>query len=126
MLTGQLNQFILQPLTIQKIWSFHHGIYNRTRTSATGGHLSNREMYILVKDVLLNSLDLKQEPYSNSERDTVIYPEWWYWCPTEYSSNGAWYYNGTYGTLYTYRKYITDTCSSPLLIITLNLQLWTK
>ena len=71
---------------------------------------ANREMYLLVKDVLLNSLDPVNRSLTAIGGDRVLASGVVYWCSTEGSSGGAWYSNGTNGTLYNSTKYYTYTC----------------
>lgn len=71
---------------------------------------ANREMYLLVKDVLLNSLDPVNRSLTAIGGDRVLASGVVYWCSSEYSSNLAWFYTGTNGGLNTYGKYGTGTC----------------
>ena len=71
---------------------------------------SNREMYLLVKDVLLNSLDPVNRSLTAIGGDRVLASGVVYWCSSEYSSYLAWRYYGTFGTLLNTYKYITATC----------------
>lgn len=71
---------------------------------------ANREMYLLVKDVLLNSLDPVNRSLTAIGGDRVLASGVVYWCSSEYSSNGAWHGNGSIGGLYYYIKSYTNTC----------------
>lgn len=71
---------------------------------------ANREMYLLVKDVLLNSLDPVNRSLTAIGGDKVLASGVVYWCSTEYSSINAWAYNGTNGYLNIIYKGITITC----------------
>ena len=71
---------------------------------------ANREMYLLVKDVLLNSLDSVNRSLTAIGGDKVLASGVVYWCSTEGSSLSAWYSNGNYGYLNTYYKYNASTC----------------
>lgn len=71
---------------------------------------SNREMYLLVKDVLLNSLDQVNRSLTAIGGDKVLASGVMYWCSTEYPSKHAWLYYGTGGSLYIGGKYTTSTC----------------
>lgn len=71
---------------------------------------ANREMYLLVKDVLLNSLDPVNRSLTAIGGDRVLASGVVYWCSSEYSSHPAWIYYGYYGTLTNYTKTYTLTC----------------
>ena len=71
---------------------------------------ANREMYLLVKDVLLNSLDPVNRSLTAIGGDRVLASGVVYWCSSEYSSNRAWLYTGSYGYLNNNTKYGTYTC----------------
>ena len=71
---------------------------------------ANREMYLLVKDVLLNSLDPVNRSLTAIGGDRVLASGVVYWCSSQYSSNLAWGYNGTNGYLINLTKNITTTC----------------
>lgn len=71
---------------------------------------ANREMYLLVKDVLLNSLDPVNRSLTAIGGDKVLASGVVYWCSTEYSSLYAWLSNGSGGYLNYYTKYNTFTC----------------
>ena len=71
---------------------------------------ANREMYLLVKDVLLNSLDPVNRSLTAIGGDKVLASGVVYWCSTEYSSNGAWDDGGNSGGLGNGGKYGTGTC----------------
>lgn len=65
---------------------------------------ANREMYLLVKDVLLNSLDPVNRSLTAISGDKVLASGVVYWCSTESSSNNAWNYRGSIGYLINYSK----------------------
>ena len=71
---------------------------------------ANREMYLLIKYVLLNSLDPVNRSLTAIGGDRVLASGAVYWCSTEYSSNNARLYYGGNGILNTYGKNITTTC----------------
>lgn len=71
---------------------------------------TNREMYLLIKDVLLNSLDLVNRSLTAIGGDKVLAPGVMYWCSTEYSIGLAWFYFGTLGSLYSIGKSNTYVC----------------
>jgi len=71
---------------------------------------ANREMYLLIKDVLLNSLDPVNRSLTAIGGDRVLASGVIYWCSSEYSSLGAWTYYGSTGHLNLYSKNTTLTC----------------
>ena len=71
---------------------------------------ANREMYLLVKDVLLNSLDPVNRSLTAIGGDRVLASGVVYWCSSENSSYNAWYYNGGNGNLTNIDKFNTYTC----------------
>lgn len=71
---------------------------------------ANREMYLLVKDVLLNSLDPVNRSLTAIRGDRVLASGVVYWCSSEYSSSIAWLCSGYYGILNSYGKNNTGTC----------------
>ena len=71
---------------------------------------ANREMYLLVKDVLLNSLDPVNRSLTAIGGDKVLASGVVYWCSTGYSSNNAWGYTGGNGSLTNYTKNYSYTC----------------
>ena len=60
---------------------------------------ANREMYLLVKNVLLNSLDPVNRSLTAIGGDKVLVSGVSYWCSTEYYSYFAWLYFDTLGVL---------------------------
>ena len=73
---------------------------------------ANREMYLLIKDVLLNSLDPVNRSLTAIGGDRVLASGVVYWCSSEYSSNIAWLYNGINGILTYISKDFTSACRS--------------
>ena len=71
---------------------------------------ANREMYLLVKDVLLNSLDPVNRSLTAIGGDRVLASGVVYWCSSEFSSNIAWFYYGNDGTLNIDNKLNTLAC----------------
>lgn len=71
---------------------------------------ANREMYLLVKDVLLNSLDPVNRSLTAISGDKVLASGVVYWGSTESSINGAWYYGGNNGGLTSGSKYGAYEC----------------
>ena len=71
---------------------------------------ANREMYLLVKDVLLNSLDPVNRSLTAIGGDRVLASGAVYWCSSESSSYSAWLYYGSYGYLYNGIKLSTNSC----------------
>ena len=71
---------------------------------------ANREMYLLVKDVLLNSLDPVNRSLTAIGGDKVLASGVVYWCSTEYSSTSAWLCTGIGGILTNYGKNSTYSC----------------
>ena len=71
---------------------------------------SNREMYLLIKDVLLNSLDPVNRSLTAIGGDRVLASGVVYWCSSESSSYIAWIYNGYGGNLTNNGKINTNAC----------------
>ena len=71
---------------------------------------SNREMYLLVKDVLLNSLDPVNRSLTAIGGDRVLASSVVYWCSSEFSSYRAWGFDGYNGTLTSINKYYSNSC----------------
>ena len=71
---------------------------------------ANREMYLLIKDVLLNSLDPVNRSLTAIGGDRVLASGVVYWCSSESSSTTAWPCNGVYGLLDSNLKLYTYTC----------------
>ena len=71
---------------------------------------ANREMYLIVKDVLLNSLDPVNRSLTAIGGDRVLASVVVYWCSSEYSSTSAWAYYGGNGNLTNPSKFNTNTC----------------
>lgn len=71
---------------------------------------SNREMYLLVKDVLFNSLDPVNRSLTAIGGDRVLASGVVYPCSSEASSAGAWRYSGINGGLSRDPKNDTYTC----------------
>lgn len=66
---------------------------------------SVREMYLLIKDALLDNSDIVNKTLTAISGDKVL-ASWYYpWTSTEYNSNISWFYSGYYGNMLNVSKY---------------------
>lgn len=68
---------------------------------------SVREMYLLIKDALLDNSDIVNKTLTAISGDKVLASGYYPWTSTEYNSTNAWLYNGNYGSLDIVFKFIT-------------------
>lgn len=66
---------------------------------------SAREMYLLIKDALLDNSDILNKTLTAISGDKVLASGYYPWTSTEYNANSAWYYNGTNGILFNSYEY---------------------
>ena len=66
---------------------------------------SAREMYLLIKDALLDNSDIVNKTLTAISGDKVLASGYYPWTSTEYNSGYAWFYYGNYGSLYLNVKY---------------------
>lgn len=58
---------------------------------------SVREMYLLIKDALLDNSDIVNKTLTSIIGDNVLASGYYPWTSTEYNSPGGWFYNGNNG-----------------------------
>lgn len=68
---------------------------------------SVREMYLLIKDALLDNSDIVNKTLTAIGGDKVLASGYYPWTSTEYNAGNAWFYYGTIGYLYNTTKYRT-------------------
>ncbi len=73
---------------------------------------SAREMYLLIKDALLDNSDVINKTLVAISGDKVLASGYYPWTSTEYNANIAWSYYGTIGSLYNYNKFSTNNVRS--------------
>lgn len=66
---------------------------------------SVREMYLLIKDVLLDNSDIVNKTLTSISGDKVLASGYYPWTSTEYNSNISWFYYGINGTMGNISKY---------------------
>jgi hypothetical protein len=68
---------------------------------------SVREMYLLIKDVLLDNSDIVNKTLTAISGDKVLASGYYPWTSTESNANYSWFYYGTYGNLGNFSKFGT-------------------
>ena len=66
---------------------------------------SVREMYLLIKDALLDNSDIVNKTLTSISGDKVLASGYYPWTSTECNSTNAWYYTGSNGSMSYYYKY---------------------
>jgi len=70
---------------------------------------SVREMYLLIKDALLDNSDIVNKTLTSISGDKVLASGYYPWTSTEYYSNYSWFYNGNAGNMNINNKYGTTS-----------------
>ncbi len=112
---GQSNTNILAPVVYTDINGMskpaYPAAYNAKQYGlvvngyTTGFEVGNwwlpsvREMYLLIKDALLDNSDVVNKTLTSISGDKVLASGYYPWTSTEYFSNSSWYYYGYYGNL---------------------------
>ena len=65
---------------------------------------SVREMYLLIKDALLDNSDIVNKTLIAISGDKVLASGYYPWTSTEYNYNISWYYNGNIGNMFNIGK----------------------
>ena len=60
---------------------------------------SVREMYLLIKDALLDNSDIVNKTLTSISGDKVLASGYYPWTSTEYTSTNSWYYSGLSGNM---------------------------
>lgn len=66
---------------------------------------SVREMYLLIKDALLDNSDIVNKTLTSISGDKVLASGYYPWTSTEFNSNLSWYYSGYFGSMSNLNKY---------------------
>ena len=66
---------------------------------------SVREMYLLIKDALLDNSDIVNKTLTSISGDKVLASGYYPWTSTEYNSNSSWFCNGFSGPMNNNTKY---------------------
>lgn len=118
---GQSNTNILAPVVYTDIDGMskpaYPAAYNAKQYGlavngyTTGFEVGNwwlpsvREMYLLIKDALLDNSNIVNKTLTSISGDKVLASGYYPWTSTEYSSNGSWFYYGNSGTMISTYKY---------------------
>ena len=68
---------------------------------------SVREMYLLIKDALLDNSDIVNKTLTSISGDKVLASGYYPWTSAEYNAGNAWLYYGNYGNMFNLSKYGT-------------------